>query len=62
MIYQLVYDVFFLCARRMKKKKENGRSSSILLKKVSERIEWYYNIWIKKCYEKNINAVKLHYE
>jgi RimJ/RimL family protein N-acetyltransferase len=53
MIYQLVYDVFFLCARRMKKKKENGRSSSILLKKVSERIEWYYNIWIKKCYEKN---------
>lgn len=51
-MYSVLYELFFTLKRIQKKKRESGKPESPFIQKVIDYIEWYYNIFLKRIWQK----------
>lgn len=51
-MYSLLYEIFFCLKRVQKKRRENCKPESLKIQKVIDYIEWYYNIFLKRIWQK----------
>ena len=55
-MYKMIYDIYFKIKRKEKKNKETQKAPSKMIMRILGRIEWYYNIIVKKKYIKDCNS------
>lgn len=57
-MYTIIYNLYFYLKRKQKQKKEKNEETSVLLKRLIDRIEWFYNILVCGWY-KNHSSCRL---
>ena len=57
-MYKMIYDIYFEIKRKEKRDKETQKTPSKMIMRILGRIEWYYNIIVKKRYMKDYNSQK----
>lgn len=57
-MYKMIYDIYFKIKRKEKRNKETQKAPSKMIMCILGRIEWYYNVIVKKRYIKDYNSQK----
>lgn len=52
-MYTVVYSLYFILKRKQRKDKEGGKKPNILLKRLLDYVEWFYNIPVRSWYTKH---------
>lgn len=52
-MYTIIYDLYFSLKRKQKKQREEGKTTSKIIQKIIDRIEWFYNVPVRNWYVKH---------